>query len=264
MGFRNVVNDGSSNPPRLRFQREGGKGLIPQVLERIAGTEFGGIECPCPGEQEADELGALLRERGLAAGCTATAAKADDLLGTLELAHRMGADYLSVRVTGSLKCSPDIADVLRGMYELVNDAGLPLFIETRGASVTQDLRRTVKVVHRFKKVRFAGDFSHYAAIGEFAVPWSDEVWDHFDQIARRCGIWHGRLQAGEMAEEYKKLWTVGMGAWLKQSRPGDVLPFCCEEDAIKRLAEEAWAGAQALRRVEEIPVADIAVNQGVH
>ncbi len=179
----------------------------------------------------------MLRDRGLAIGYMAVAAKADDLLNSLELAHRMRADYLSVRVTGSLKSSPEIADVLEEMYELVNDAGLPLFIETHAGSVTQDLRRTVKVINRFKKVRFTGDFSSYVAACELGADWSEDVWDHFRQIARRCGIWHGRLGktvSGEMTQQIKKLWTSGMGQWLNKARPGDVLPFCCES-ALARI-----------------------------
>ncbi|MGD0462719.1 MAG: hypothetical protein ABSB74_09535 [Tepidisphaeraceae bacterium] len=293
MGFRNVVNDGTSNQPRLRPQQctagmralgAGEAGSMPPFLDRIAGAGFWGFEANCQGEQDADELAAMLRDRGLAIGYAAVAGKADDLLSALELAHRMRADYLSVRVTGSLKASPDIAEALEEMYELVNDAGLPLFIETRGGSVTQDLRRTVKVIKRFKRVRFSGDFSSYISACELAAPWSEEVWDHFRQIAKRCGNWHGRLgidQAGlgEMNQEIKKLWAYGMGEWLKKARPGEVLPFCCEPGAggweqclaTKDLAEKAWAEAIAERRPQENQVAaepeapaEIAANQGMH
>ncbi|HEX4054854.1 MAG TPA: hypothetical protein VHX86_11365 [Tepidisphaeraceae bacterium] len=290
MGFRNVVNDGSSNPPRLRFQQctssmaGESQGSAPEFLNRMAGAGFSGFEAHCQSEQNADELAAMLRERGLAIGYSAVGAEADDLLAPLELAHRMRADYLSVRVTGSLKSSPQIAHILKEMYDLVNDAGLPLFIETHGASVTQDLRRTVKVVKRFKKVRLTGDVSHYAAVGEFGPAWSEDVWDHFQRIADRSGNWHGRLgddaASSETAQQFKRLWTIGFGAWLKKARPGDVLPFCCESAtgawehtlAIKGLAEEGWADALAEQRARDAPAeidespapADIAADPGMH
>jgi hypothetical protein len=188
-------------------------------------------------------------------------------------------------VVGSLRASPEIADTLAEMYEVTNDAGLPLFIETHRGMVTQDLRRTVKVLNRFKKVRFVGDFSHYVVAGEFGDIWSEEVWDHFGQIARKVCAWHGRVGfgeqvqndigdgTGEMAQQFKKLWTMGMGAWLKKAQAGDVLPFTCElgpapyaivdasgreisdrwEQAlvIKRLAEEAWGEAVAAHEAAE-------------
>jgi sugar phosphate isomerase/epimerase len=288
MGFRNVVNDGSSNPPRLRLQqsawallnlpRDGAEWSIIERLDRIAAAGFAGFETSVASEPEADELAGMLRNRGLAIGFSAQASEADDLLGPIELAHRMRADYLTVRVHGSLKASPDIADILEEMFDLANDAGLPLFIETHRGTVTQDLRRTVKVIDRFKKIRFTGDFSHYVLAGELAATWTEEVWDHFRPIAARCGNWHGRISFGEQsqndigdgtsesAQQFKRLWSMGMAAWLRKSQPGDVLPFTCELGptpyaltdlsgrelsdrweqslVVKRLAEEAWSDAE--------------------
>ena len=144
-----------------------------------------------------------------------------------------------MQVVGSLKASPEIAEILEDMFELVNDAGLPLFIETHRGTVTQDLRRTVKVIDRFKKVRFTGDFSHYALAGELTGVWSEEVWEHFRPIAARCGNWHGRISRGEqaqddisdgrdeLAQQYKKLWSIGMSAWLKNHSPAT----CCRSPA---------------------------------
>jgi hypothetical protein len=288
MGFRNVVNDGSSNAPRLRMQQStwalgnlpqgGQEWSLPQRLDKIAEAGFTGLDTSCKTESEADELSAVLHDRGVAIGFWAQASDADDLLSPIDLAHRMRADYLSVRVSGSLKASPEIAEILEDMFDLVNDAGLPLFIETHRGTVTQDLRRTVKVIDRFKKIRFTGDFSHYVVAGEMNFPWCEEAWDHFRPIAARCGHWHGRISLGqrsqddigdgrgESAQEFKKLWTMGMAAWLKKSQPGDILPFTCELGpapyavadlsgrelsdrwqqslVVKRLAEEAWADAQ--------------------
>ena len=245
MGFRNVVNDGSSNPPRLRLQqsawaltnlpRDGAEWSIVERLDRIAATGFTGFETSVASDSEADELAGMLRNRGLAIGFSTQATEADDLVPPIELAHRMGADYLTVRVNGSLKASPDIAEILEDMFDLANDAGLPLFIETHRGTVTQDLRRTVKVIDRFKKVRFTGDFSHYALAGELTGTWSDEIWDHFRPIAARCGNWHGRISfaeqvqndisdgSDELVQQFKRLWSMGMAAWLKS--PSRVMSF---------------------------------------
>jgi len=298
MGFRNVVNDGSSNAPRLRVQhcdwalsklpRDGTEWSLSERLDRIVAAGFTGFEAFCQSETEADELATMLHDRNLGIGFLAKVSEVDDLLPAVEFAHRMRADFLTAQVFGSLKAAPQIADLLDEMYELVNDAGLPLFIETHRGTVTQDLRRTVKVLNRFKRVRFTGDFSHYVVAGELGSAWSEEVWDHFRQIARRCGNFHGRIGfgeqiqndigdgSGELVQQFKKLWTMGMSAWLKKAGPGDVLPFLIELGpppygivnlsgweisdrweqclVIKRLVEEAWADALAAQPVEEPPV----------
>src|SRR5580704_11470363 len=180
MGFRNVVNDGTTNLPRLRLQqsawamlnqpRDGAQWSVSEKLDKIAAAGFRALDTLCPAESEVDDLSSMLRDRGLALGLSLFASEADDLLPSIELAHRMRADYLNVQVVGSLKASPEIAEILKDMFDLVNDAGLPLFIETHRGTVTQDLRRTVKVIDRFKKVRFTGDFSHYILCGELGSP----------------------------------------------------------------------------------------------
>jgi hypothetical protein len=270
MGFRNVVSDASTNMPRLRKQYElwnAPGATVVEKLDRIVAAGFGGVDATVTNEGEADELGGMLRDRGLAAGYSVTVSEGDDLLVPIDLAHRMRADYLSVRVNGQLKASPEIAEILEDMFDLANDAGLPLFIETRRGTVTQDLRRTVKVVDRFKKVRFTGDFSHYAAAGLLTGGWSEDVWEHFRPIAVRCGHWVGQggeqgtelgVGTGDAAQQYKRLWVMGMSGWLRKSHPGDVLPFTCPGEisgaaqVVKRVAEEAWAEAElATRHVEE-------------
>ncbi len=296
MSFRNLVNDGSANLPRLRVQfnlwglkglpRDGHEWSLPEKLDRIRAAGAQGLEAVCSSEQEADELAGMLRDRGMGIGFAAFGAEADDLLPAIELANRMRADYLSVQFSGALRTAPQIAKTLREMYELANDSGLPLFIETHRGKVTQDLRRTVKVIRRFGRVRFTGDFSHYIVAGELGGVWGEEVWDHFRAIARRCGNWHGRIGfgeqvqndigdgTGETAQQFRQLWTMGMSAWLKKAEPGDILPFCVELGppgysitdlggreisdrweqglVIKRLAEEAWGEAQTMRSGAEV------------
>jgi sugar phosphate isomerase/epimerase len=289
MSFRNVVNDGSANPPRMRIQQSmwgmidlapgGGQWSLIERLDKIAGAGFGGIESNCKTEQEADELAGLLDDRKLALGYIAHAPTVDDLLPHIEFAHRARAEYLTIQVKGSLKASPEIADLLKEMYAIVNDAGLPLFIETHRDTVTQDLRRTNKVIKRLKKIRFTGDFSHYVVAGSLGYPWSEEIWENFRPIAERCSCWHGRIGfgqqvqndigdgSGELSQQFRKLWAMGMTGWMKQAVPGDILPFTCELGpiyysipdlsgkeisnrwqqalVIRQLANEAWADAQS-------------------
>lgn len=286
--FRNVVNDGSQNAPRLRLQynmwaasqlpRGGTEWTVPQRLDEIRDAGFTGFEASPATMQEADELAAMLRDRGLEIGFHAMVTEPDELHGPIERALRMGAQYMTAQVFGSLKSLPQVVETLEAMYELVNGAGLPFFVETHRGRVTQDLRRTVRAARRLKQLRFTGDFSHYVVAGEMGGEWEPQAWAHFKVLAERCGNWHGRISNGEqvqvdigdgsglMPQQFKRLWTMGFTAWLKAAQPGDVLPFCAELGppgysitdldgreisdrwaqslVIKRLAEEAWADAK--------------------
>lgn len=287
--FRNVVNDGSQNPPRLRLQynmwatqklpRDGAEWTVPQRLDKIREAGFTGFEAAPTSDSEADELAKLLRERELEVGFAAMVREPAELVPAIARAQKMGAQYLTAQVFGSLKSLPQIIETLEAMYERVNGAGLPFFVETHRGRVTQDLRRTVRAARRLKYLRFTGDFSHYVVAGEIGGEWPGEVWEHFEVLAERCGNWHGRIGYGEqvqndigdgsgaMAQQFKRLWAMGFKAWLKAAEPGDVLPFCAELGppgysitdlngreisdrwaqslVIKRLAEEAWGEARA-------------------
>jgi hypothetical protein len=290
MGFRNIISDGSTNPPRLRPQinlssmsrlpRDGPEWTLPQRLDELISAGFHGIEAHIQTSLEADELAALAHERNLPLGLCAVAADADDLLPTIDLVHRMRAEYLSVRVPGSLRASPDIAEILKDMYGLTNDTGLPLLIQTHRGSVTQDLRRTIKVLDRNKKLRLSADFSQYVLSANLTGPWPEEIWQAFEQIARRCSALEGRISygnqvqddiaagEGELAQQYKRLWTVAFSHWLEKSDAGDILPFTvnlappengaetfdrwAQSLTIKRLAEEAWSEAPTPEPMEPV------------
>src|SRR5581483_3144336 len=111
MSFRNVVNDGTHNAPRLRLQsnlwvlsklpRDGEEWSLPEKFDRIARAGYTGFEANPDNEQDADEVAQLCRERNIAIGCQAYPWSADDLIPRIELAHRMRADYLSAQVYGS-------------------------------------------------------------------------------------------------------------------------------------------------------------------
>jgi hypothetical protein len=312
MGFRNIINDGSAAAPRLRMQQSiwgmihlpfnGPEWPLTEKLDKAMAAGFTGIEASCNDDATVDEIAGPLHDRGLPIGMIARATDADELSPAIERAHKLRAEYLCVHAMGSLKATPQIVDIFREMYEVANDSGLPLLVETHRGHMTQDLRRTVKVLSRFKKIRFMGDFSHYVLCGTVEGEWSGEVWEHFEQIARRCSAWHGRVSSGqqiqvdigdgsgEAAGQFKKLWTFGMTAWLAKAMPGDVLPFTCELGpapysitdlsgrelsdrwqqslVIKRLAEEAWADAQAAHaakqaqesNVEETPAVEVAAD----
>jgi sugar phosphate isomerase/epimerase len=288
MGYRNVVNDGAATAPRLRMQynlwsltglpRGGQEWSLPEKLDQVAAAGFEGLECAVTSAAEADEIAALLRDRNLAFGYATFVSEPDQLVPEIEHAHRMQAQYITAQVNGALKSTPQIVDTLGEMYKLVNGAGLPFFVETHRGRVTQDLRRTGKVLKQFKKLRFTGDFSHYIVTGELGGAWPDEVWQALTPIAEHCGNFHGRIGYGEQVQndigdgfdatcqQFRKLWAIGMRAWLGQARPGDILPFCSELGppgysicdlsgveisdrwtqslVIKRLAEEAWADAR--------------------
>ena len=158
--------------------------------------------------------------------------------------------------------------------------GLPVFLETHRATITQDLWRTVEMTKRFPEIRFNGDFSHYYTGQELVYGNWEEKLRFMLPIFSRIGFLHGRIAspgciqapidsdlsarpmqahgAVNYLEHFRELWSLSMLGFLRHARAGDVLIFAPEllspahyyarvfSDATGQLNEESDRYAQAL------------------
>lgn len=158
--------------------------------------------------------------------------------------------------------------------------GLPIFVETHRATMTQDLWRTVQIARRFPEIRFNGDFSHYYCGQELVYgDWSTKL-AFMEPIFERVGFLHGRIASSgcmqvpigpdlisrprqahgaiNYLDHFKELWTRAMLGFLRNADRGDVLIFAPEllpgvhyyarmfPGPTGELAEESDRYAQAL------------------
>ncbi len=73
------------------------------------------------------------------------------------------------------------------------EAGIPLYVETHRATVTQDMWRTVRLVERFPELRFNGDFSHWYTGQEMTFGDFDAKLEHLAPVLDRVRYLHGRI-----------------------------------------------------------------------
>jgi hypothetical protein len=72
-------------------------------------------------------------------------------------------------------------------------SGLPLFIETHRATITQDIWRTLQIVDRFPEVRFNGDFSHWYVSHDLGMAGFDDILEVLRPVLDRVRYLHGRV-----------------------------------------------------------------------
>lgn len=153
-----------------------------------------------------------------------------------------------------------------------NRHGLPVFIETHRATITQDLWRTVQLIRAFPEIRLNGDFSHYYCGQELAYgDWSQKM-SFMEPIFERTGFMHGRIAspgcmqvpldadlssrplqahgAVDYLEHFRELWTRAMAGFIRNSNPGDVLIFAPELLSGLNYYARLFPGTQS-RLVEE-------------
>lgn len=206
-----------------------------------------------------------------------TAAEADAIAAK----HAARGDRcITVHAGWGLEDDDEVFRLVESILAASCSHGLPIFIETHRATITQDLWRTVQITRKFPEVRFNGDFSHYYCGQELVYgDWAAKL-AFMEPVFRRVGFMHGRIASPgcmqvpvgadlsarpgqahgviNYLDHFKELWIRAMQGFLCTAVPGDTLIFAPEllcgahyyarkfPDASGRLAEESDRYAEAL------------------
>jgi sugar phosphate isomerase/epimerase len=286
------MNDQSGSAPKLDIQQSWwamnglGSGqrewTLEEKFERIAEAGFTGILGALPQPGEADQWRKLLDQYRFSFGTHCFPAKREDLTPILKQAKDFGAQYVNSQVMDSFIIDEEAITLLKELTEEAAAYPLPFWVETHRGRVTQDLLRTVEYVKAIPELRLTIDLSHYIVAGEM-VGSSEKAEPFFDVLLRRTSCIHARVSNGEqvqvdigpdgehpMVPHFMRWWEKGIAYWLREAKPGDVLPFVTELGppsysitldnyaanqkeisdrwqqalVLKRLAEKAWQQAQ--------------------
>lgn len=248
------ASDQSISPPRLDIQQSWwamiglGNGerewTIEEKFEKIAEAGFTGIMGRLPEGPDADLWRRLLDDYRFSFGIHSFPGRPEDITQLLKAAKQFGVQYVNSQVMDSFVIGQPAIELLEGLVREGCSAHMPYFVETHRGRVTQDLHRTVEYVKAIPDLRLTIDLSHYIVAGE--VTGNDEnvlnrVSELFESLLERTSSIHARVSNGEqvqvdigpngehpMVRHYMDWWQRGIGYWLKDAQPGDLLPFVPE------------------------------------
>jgi len=285
------VNDGSKNPPRLAiYGNTWGLMELPKLprmrewsfeekLDKLVEAGFDGVQA---GPTESDQI----RSRGLRYCSSSRINTPVDAESAVKDAAHAGADCMTVHAGWGMESDAEIDAIVGAILDASVKNRCPVYIETHRATLAQDIYRIVELTKRIPDVRFNGDFSHLYCGQEMGYRGFATTRHYLTPILQRTSFFHGRISDGQCmqsdvgngrenihAKNFQSLWEEAMGYWLKDARPGDILPFAPElgppssgysithKDAsgqtielsdrwqqslvLKRLAEEAFTAAKA-------------------
>ncbi|MFZ4434830.1 MAG: hypothetical protein ACOYOQ_16690 [Microthrixaceae bacterium] len=154
------------------------------VLEAVAAAGYQGVQGADP-------------ERCRALGLVPTTFDVRPRGGRLADRARRWADQGFVCATLMIGTGMEDDDEAALLVEEVLDAsttaGLPLYVETHRATVTQDIWRTLQLVRRFPEIRFNGDFSHWYTGHDLPFGDFDAKLDALAPVLERTRYLHGRV-----------------------------------------------------------------------
>ncbi|MEI7592137.1 MAG: hypothetical protein WCK41_02825 [Actinomycetes bacterium] len=166
--------------------------------------------------------------------------------GLSELARNwadMGFDCATLHVGTGIEDDDATNVLVEEVLEASASTGLPLYIETHRATITQDLWRTVHLVERYPELRFNGDFSHWYTGLEMTYGDFDAKLDFVAPVFERVRYMHGRIGSpgciqidvgdGDPAQypsvaHFRSFWTRASAGFLATAGPNETLAFAPE------------------------------------
>jgi hypothetical protein len=118
------------------------------------------------------------------------------------------------------------AQLVEEVLEASRSVGIPLYVETHRATVTQDMWRTVKLVERFPDLRFNGDFSHWYTGHDLPMGDLDDKLGFLAPVFERIRYLHGRIATsgciqvdvgdGDVSSvaDFRAMWTWAMSGFI--------------------------------------------------
>ncbi len=161
--------------------------------------------------------------------------------GLLERARRwadQGFACATLMVGTGMDDDDQAARLIEEVLEASSAAGIPLYVETHRATVTQDVWRTLQLVRRFPEIRFNGDFSHWYTGHDLPIGDFGAKLDALAPVLERTRYLHGRIGTsgsiqvdigdGRNADEppvshFRVLWSRAFAGFLA-SAPDDPVP----------------------------------------
>jgi hypothetical protein len=274
------LNDGSARAPRLRIDiNMGNLWALPDWSQGPKGDELTVLtalkEAGFEGVQGGDSH--LPHAKALGLGCTVSGRinKVGEIAPLADAWAAAGFEAATLHVGWGHEDDATIDALVQDVIRASAASGLPIFIETHRATITQDTWRTVRMIERNPELRINGDFSHWWTGCEMAYGDLEEKLAFLAPVFERVRFMHARLGNNSHIQmpmsdptmvdpiaAFRSMWTRSMAGFLATARPGDFLPFNPEllpaschyaheipgPDGILREASDRWL--EALQYVE--------------
>jgi hypothetical protein len=218
----------------IGLPRDGAEWGLDEKMRRVKQAGFELIECWLDDSNETAVSGAAAAA-GLELALGAHPYTTADFTRAVAQAQKLEARYVVVQVGHAFLSDEETTSLLREGLRCAAGEGVPMFVETHRATVTESAYRTLRLVEALPEIRFTGDFSHWAVAGDMAsvealAPRIGPVLDRVRTIQARVSngeqvqvdVGDGK---GRPAQGYVGIWAEAIRRWRVQAQPGEY--FVC-------------------------------------
>ena len=149
-----------------------------------------------------------------------------------------GCNALTLHVGTGFETDDEAVRLAEAIVEASDAEGLPIYLETHRATMTQDMKRTLDLAARVPELRFNGDFSHWYTGAEMTYGDLAAKLERLRPVTDRTRFLHGRISSPgaiqvsahggtqtEHLDVFRTLWTRCFEGFLASAEPGDVFGF---------------------------------------
>lgn len=135
----------------------------------------------------------------------------------------------------------EIDALAQAVLDASSETGLPIYVETHRATMTQDMRRTLDLVERYPALRFNADLSHWYTGAEMPYGDFEEKVARLKPVFERVRYVHGRIghscsmqlplsvaRTHECWRHYSILWRAMFDACKLTAKKGEPIIFAPE------------------------------------
>lgn len=238
------INDGTSNAPSLEIYLN--SGVLNDLPEWSAGPRGGEHDISTyEAIKESGYKGVqggvakLCKQSGLEHAASGRVNNPGEIMDLASIAKDEGSVCITVHVGWGIENDDFVDSIIEDILQAQDRVGIPIFVETHRATITQDMWRTMQIIKRYPELKYNGDFSHWYTGCEMVYgDWESKL-NFIEPIFERIGFFHGRIgNPGHIQVPFKgdetfvshfeELWTRSMRGFLKHSSPGDQLVFSPE------------------------------------
>lgn len=268
------TNDGSQDPPKLRFYLNENNllelrddtrwpgGAILESTDALRADGFDGVQLNADTSPASASIEHCTLDR------INTEADADPVISR----HAgKGHTCLTVHAGWGIEDDDTVFRLVEAILRSSEQHRLPVYLETHRATITQDMWRTVRLVERFPEIRFNGDFSHYYTGQEMVYGGVEMKLEFLAPVFERVAFMHGRIGSSgniqvaidrvdgcpctavgdiDFLEHFKSMWTLAMRGFKRRACAGDYMIFCPELLWRRNYYARCFPGSDGVPREE--------------
>lgn len=203
--------------------------------EQYAAVRDAGFEAIQSGEDD------LAREAGLERSGLRRVIAPGEADAVAQDARRRGHTSVTLHLGTGFESDAEADRLIEEVLTASADHGVPLYVETHRATVTQDPWRTLRLIERHPDLRFTGDFSHWYTGVELVYGDLDAKLDALQPVFDRVRFLHGRIgtpgsiqvDVGDgrnlpYVDHFTRIWTRTFEAFLRHADPDERIVFAPE------------------------------------